>query len=50
MPRALSVEAQKAFLHHVVCVASIAQHGPGHSEGEAQVALDEGLEGGFVCA
>ena len=50
MPRALSVEAQKTFLHYVVCIAAIAQQGPGHAEGEAEVAFDEGLEGGLVCA
>jgi hypothetical protein len=49
-PRPLLMEAQKAFLYYIVGVAAIAQHGPSHAEGEAEVALDEGLEDGFVRA
>src|SRR5580698_9470416 len=50
MPRPLLVQAQKRFLHYVVYIAAVAQERPGHTEGEAEVAFDERLEGGFVCA
>jgi hypothetical protein len=50
VPRALAVEAQEAFLHHIVGVAAIAQQGPGHAEGEAHVAFNEELEGRFLFA
>jgi hypothetical protein len=44
------VEAEKAFLYHVVGIAAIAQQRPGNAKGETHVALDERLEGGLVCA